>query len=245
MSDDSRPKLLTVADLASQLQLAERTILRMIHKGEIPCLRIASQWRFVPTQIEQWLHSRAVTGGESGESTGLSTLIENSPESVPLSRLTGEQFIVADLRAGTREEVLEQLVEPMAAAGIVTDSAAYLEKLLAREELMTTAIGNGVAIPHVRNPRENPVKQPVVVIGVCREGTAFASLDGDATRLFFLLAAVNEVVHLGLIARINRFLLRPGVVEGLSLAKSAREVFEILIHEDAIYQTKIREGAAK
>ena len=100
---------------------------------------------------------------------------------------------------------------------------------------MSTAVGNGVAIPHIRNPRENPVSQPVLVIGACPEGTAFGSLDGKPTYLFFLLAAENEVVHLRLVARLNQFLLQPGVIRELRSVGTSREIFDVLLREDTIY----------
>jgi PTS system nitrogen regulatory IIA component len=228
--------LLTVPELASRLQLAERTVLRMVHRGEIPCLRIASQWRFIPDQIEHWLLEQSARHGTTD--SGLSALLAANPEAVPVSRLTSHRNIISDLKPGDRRYVLEQLVEPLVDSGLISDADGYVAKLVAREEMLSTAVGSGVAIPHIRNPRENPPGDPVLVIGICREGTAFFAPDGEPTRLFFLVAAESDVVHLRLIARLNQFLLTPEVTDALLGAHDAADVMEILMKKDTMYPNR-------
>jgi nitrogen PTS system EIIA component len=235
--------LLTVSEVASRLQLAERTVLRMIHKGDIPCLRIASQWRFLPDQIDSWLQDRTTEAATVG--TGLSSLLETDPDAVPVSRLTGEHLILTGLRPGSHAEVLSQLIQPLVDAGLVNDHASYLDKLLARERMMPTAIGSGVAIPHIRNPRENSTRAPIMVIGVCPDGTDFAAPDGELTKLFFLVAADSDVTHLRLIARLNKSLLRPGIIGELCDSETPANVMAILVREDAIYTHLGKEDSAR
>ena len=233
---EKQRQLLTVSDVAALLQLADRTVLRMVHKGEIPCLRIASQWRFIPEQIEEWLAKGASVSDPDSE--GISSLIVTDPGSVPLSRLTKEDYILPDLKPGSREEVLKQLIAPLSITGVIKDPDSYLKRLIAREEMVSTAVGKGIALPHIRNPKENSVERPILVVGICRNGTTYGAPDGVPTTLFFLLLAENEVIHLRLLAEINRFLLRPAVADGLRRAASANQVIEVLLKNDTIYRRR-------
>lgn len=237
MAEHVERQLLTVSELATRLRLGERTVLKMIHKGEIPCLRIASQWRFIPDQIDEWLLAASGETRQPVEPSSLSALITTAPDSVPLSRLSEERFVVNDIQPGDIGDVLLQLAKPLANAGFIDDLEGYAAKLLDRESMVATAVGKGFAIPHLRNPRDNPAREPVLIIGICPEGTEFNSLDGKPTRVFFLVVAENEVIHLRLLARLSRFLLKTGVVDELSSARTPREVVEVLMREDHIYRT--------
>ena len=222
--------LLTLAEVASFLKIAEKTVLRMIHKGQIPCVKIATQWRFVPSQIQQWLSSGGslVDRADAGRDE-LGLAIEHGNERIPISRLTDEGLIITGIAPGSRRGILEQLVSPLVQRGLIEDSAGYVEKLLNREDIISTGIGNGVAVPHVRNPMENPVSRPILVLGTCSQGCDFRSVDGSTTHLFVLLLAGSEIVHLRILARINQLFMVEGVVDRLVQAGNPREVLRELI----------------
>ena len=191
--------LMTVPEVARYLKVADKTVLRMIHKGEIPCVKIGSQWRFTTGMIEDWLISKMQVLPRND----VVTIIENSSGILPMSRLTGENLILPDLKPGTKEEILGQLIVPLVENGAVKDEQAYLKKLMRREAMVSTALAKGVAFPHIRNPRENHGGRPALVIGVFREGTDFSALDGQSTYLFFLLCTDSEVVHLRVLGKLS------------------------------------------
>jgi PTS system nitrogen regulatory IIA component len=219
---------MTLAEVAVYLKLAEKTVLRMVHKGQIPCAKVASQWRFLRPMIDDWLTAKMQVVPKND----LARLIESSPDLVPLSRLLTDGLIRLDVQPGTKEQVLRQLVQPLIRTWIIDQEQPFLDKLLERERIVSTAVGKGVAIPHLRNPRENPGGGPAMVVGICRGGTDFDSLDGEKTRVFFLLCTDSEVVHLRVLAKVNRIAGKEGTMLQLTGAETVEEVLRVLIRAD-------------
>jgi PTS system nitrogen regulatory IIA component len=221
-------EVMTLSEVALYLRLAEKTVLRMVHKGQIPCAKVASQWRFLRSMIDDWLLAKMRVVPQND----LVRLIESSPEAVPLARLLKEENVVLRIRPGTKEEVLCQLVRPLLRSKFIDREKPFVDKLLQREEIVSTAISRGVAIPHLRNPEENPGGGPVLVVGICPEGTNFEAPDGENTHLFFLLSTDSEVVHLRVLAKVNRIARRKDVMTGLIGCESPAEVLRVLIRAD-------------
>lgn len=221
-------EVMTLSEVAVYLRLAEKTVLRMVHRGQIPCAKVASQWRFLRSLIDDWLIAKMRVVPQND----LARLIESSPEVIPLSRLLKAEHVVVDLWPGTREDVLRQLVQPLLRTRFIDREKPFVDKLLERERIVSTAVGRGVAIPHLRNPQENPGGGPVLVVGICRDGTDFEALDGEKTHLFFLLCSDSEVVHLRVLAKVNRIAGRKDAMARLIGAESPAEVIEILIRAD-------------
>jgi PTS system nitrogen regulatory IIA component len=216
---------MTLSEVALYLRLAEKTVLRLAHKGQIPCAKVASQWRFLRTMIDDWLIAKMRVIPQND----LVRLIETSPEVVPLSRLLKEENVVLRILPGTKEEVLRQLVQPLLRSKFIDREKPFVDKLLEREKIVSTAVGRGVAIPHLRKPEENPGGGPALVVGICREGTNFEAPDGEKTHLFFLLSTDSEVVHLRVLAKVNRIARRKEVLTGLIGSESPAEVLRVLI----------------
>jgi excisionase family DNA binding protein len=219
---------MTLAELASYLKLAKKTILRLVHRRELPSFMVASQWRFEKSVINEWI----MTGIQDMASSDLNRLVHDDTDLVPLSRFLREELIVLDVSPGTKEEILRQLVRPFTDYGIILDEKAFIEKLLQREEMVPTAIVGKVALPHIRNPRENPSGGPYLVLGICREGTDFNSLDGMPTHLFFLLSTDSEIAHLRLMATITLMLRKKNLIyELLTVSNALQAISLILKHE--------------
>jgi PTS system nitrogen regulatory IIA component len=221
-------EVMTLPEVAAYLRLAEKTVLRMVHKGQIPCAKVASQWRFLRSMIDDWLIAKMKVVPQND----LARLIESTPEAVPLSRLLKEENVVLDIRPGTKEQALRQLVQPLLRSKFIDREKPFVDKLLEREGIVSTAVSRGVAIPHLRNPEENPGGGPVLVVGICREGTNFESPDGEKTHLFFLLSTDSEVVHLRVLAKVNRIARRKEVMRRLIGCESPLEVLRVLIRAD-------------
>ncbi len=191
-------EVLTLAEVAQYLRIAEKTVLRMIARNEIPCVKVANQWRFLKTVIDDWLLARMNVVPQDD----LAAVLSNPEGIIPLKRLINENLVVP-LKPGTKEEVLSQLVEPLVKLELVTEPQDFLRKLLLREKITSTALGRGMAIPHLRHPRENPGSGAHLVMGLCPEGTDFKSHDGQKTHVFFLLLSDSETLHLRVIAKLN------------------------------------------
>jgi fructose-specific phosphotransferase system IIA component len=117
--------------------------------------------------------------------------------------LSGHSVIVG-LKGQTKREILEEIVEAVDESKI-SDRAKVLEAVLQREEIMSTGIGHGIAIPHGKSEY---VTELGGVLGLKKEGVDFDSLDGKPTHIFFLLVSPMDVSgpHIKALARISRLL---------------------------------------
>jgi PTS system nitrogen regulatory IIA component len=220
--------IMTLGEVASYLRVSEKTVLRMIRNSGIPCAKVAGQWRFIRTVIDDWLLSK-MRGMPHND---LGKMVKRDYDSVPLSRLIRPAFIILDLKPGMKQEVIEQLAQPFIAQRIVSDKNDFIKRLLGREKMVSTAVGRGIAIPHVRSPGDNRPGGPLLCIGICPEGTDFEALDGKATRLFFLVYTDSEVVHLRVMAKLTAILRENDVVKNIINSKSADEIVALLLQQE-------------
>jgi len=218
-------QIMTLSQVAEYLKLAEKTVLRMVHRKEIPCAKVGSQWRFVRAMIDDWLVSKMQVVPRND----LAVLAEQDHAMLPISRLVRPEHVVLDIEPGTKEDVLAQLVRPLMEQGELPKDHSFLEGLIRRERIVSTAIGNGVALPHLRNPSENPIPGPALLMGICPKGTDFEAADGEQTYLLFLLSTDSEVVHLRLMAKLTSLLQDATLVRQLRDAKSPDEAIGALI----------------
>jgi PTS system nitrogen regulatory IIA component len=219
-------EIMTLSEVAAYLKLAEKTVLRMAHKGEIPCAKIASQWRFLKPMIDNWLLSKMKCFNRENELGSI--LIEEDRAFIPVTRLLHQAFVVCGLKSGSKKDVLKQLIQPLLEARIISEGEGYLNKLLAREQLLSTALGKGIAIPHIRNPKENPPGITLIVVGICKEGTDFGSLDDKATNLFFLLCTDSVKLHLRILVQLNRIINDDALVQKLLKVPDEQSVVELI-----------------
>jgi len=112
-----------------------------------------------------------------------------------LHSLLDEDLIVLRLGARDRDGVLSELAATLESRHKALAGEGLLEKLLKREEMGTTAIGQGVAIPHCRTKK---LKSPVLLLGLSKEGIAFESVDGKPAHVFFLLISPGDNPNAGL-----------------------------------------------
>lgn len=138
--------------------------------------------------------------------------------------------VLPDLKSRTKKEVLEELVAPVAhLAGIDRDDLVRV--LLERERLGSTGIGGGIGIPH---GKLKGIQDLVIGFGLSRQGVDFESLDGQPTRIFFLLVTPENStgLHLKLLARISRILKNEVFREKLLHAADRDEILTAIREED-------------
>ena len=142
--------------------------------------------------------------------------------------------IVPEMRATSKPEALQELAGTLAELHPSIDKPHLVEVLLEREELGSTAIGEGIAIPHGKLPGMNTV---VAAFGRSSRGVDFDSLDGSPTRLFFLLVAPEDSagIHLKALARISRLLKDREFRERLFAGTTREALFATIRDEDQKY----------
>ena len=141
--------------------------------------------------------------------------------------------VSSDLKSTTKPDVIAELVDLLISAGSIDKKhrKKILEVLMAREALGSTAIGQGIAIPHGKC---DCIKKLVGCLGVSRKGIKFDSLDGEPAYIFFLLIAPVDSAgpHLKALARISRLLKDKYIRESLKTAKDDKSIVTIVQHED-------------
>ena len=223
--------LMTLPDVARYLKVSEKTVFRLVQNGSLPAVKVSNQWRFLPETLDAWLRTQM-----QGTPRPAVLPAAVSPRDIPLTRIIAPEHILPDVQPGDKRFVLEQLLAPLARDGLVADPEAYLRELLRREEIVSTAIGHGVACPHIRHPGALPAARTCAVIGRCPQGADFAALDGAPTYLFALPCTASEEQHLPLMARLLRLFRAPGMLDALQQARSAADLLRILVAADAEQQ---------
>ena len=141
--------------------------------------------------------------------------------------------ISADLQATTKESVIEELVDILIESGSIErrHKPKVVEVLMAREALGSTAIGQGIAIPHGKC---DSVKKLVGCLAISKKGINFDSLDGEPAHIFFLLVAPVDSAgpHLKALARISRLLKDKFVRDSLKSVKDEKALLKIIQQED-------------
>lgn len=141
------------------------------------------------------------------------------------------QSIIPDLAGQDKSAVLDELAEKFPAADAALNPKRVLDVLAEREKISTTAIGDGVAIPHGKLAG---VDRVYAVFARSKTGVDFSSLDGEPTHLFFALIAPEDGAadHLKALARISRLLKETAFRSQLLRAQSGEELFSIISSED-------------
>ena len=219
-------KIMTLSEMADYLRIAKRSLLRMAQRGDLPATKVARQWRVMRSVIDDWLISRM----KALPDRELETLIKSDKLPLPLSALLRPGLVRLDIENSDKEEVLELLTELLVREKLLEeDATSFRKKLKQREEMVSTAIFPGIAIPHFRKPEECPVAEPRIVVGISRTGVDFNSLDGQPTYLFFLICANQVILHLKIIAELALVFRRPDLVEKLKNSRDPHQVLEILL----------------
>ncbi|WP_294064146.1 fructose-specific PTS transporter subunit EIIC [uncultured Fusobacterium sp.] len=147
------------------------------------------------------------------------------------SNLFSENCINLNLKGSTKSEIIDELVEMLNAAGKLNDKEEYKKQILKRESQSSTGLEEGIAIPHAKTVA---VKIPSIAFGISKNGVDYESLDGEPSKLFFMIAAPANAsdTHIEILSKLTTMLLDDEVREKLLEVKNPQEVIEILSLED-------------
>ncbi len=226
-SHQAPASLMTLSEVAGYLKVAEKTVSRMLHRGEIPAVKIANQWRFSRDTLNDWLMS----GMRSAPVETLDALRADSPVPRSLSRLLPDGGVLAGLSPEPLAVLFQRLSAPLVAAGIIADAESQVRQLLAREALLTTAVGEGIALPHTREPSALPGRFGLVV-GLVPDGIDFGAPDGRPVTILVLLCADTVAHHLEMMVQVALALRDEAVVSALREARGPADGLAALIAHD-------------
>src|SRR3989338_5910117 len=148
-----------------------------------------------------------------------------------ISETLDKRAIKIGLNATAKEDVLKELVDVLAQVENIGDAKGILKALIERENLGSTGIGQGIAIPHGKTDK---VTRLVAVLGISKSGVNFDALDGEPVYIFFLLVAPKATAgpHLKALAQISRLLRDTYFCELIRKCKTEEEVFNLLKTEE-------------
>ncbi|HFU4463569.1 TPA: fructose-specific PTS transporter subunit EIIC [Streptococcus suis] len=137
-----------------------------------------------------------------------------------------KDVMLLDLQATSKEAVIDEMIASLVDKGYVTDFDAFKTGILNREAQTTTGLGDGIAMPHAKNAA---VKEATVLFAKSNKGVDYASLDGQPTDLFFMIAAPEGAndTHLAALAELSKYLMKPGFADRLRVATSPEEVIAV------------------
>ncbi len=212
MMDDD---ILTIEEVAKYLRVSERTVYDWAQKGEIPAGKIGTVWRFKKSDIEKWVNDRLSTNKTDSHSVQIENII--SPDRILF------------LNYSTKRDAILALADNLANAPQIKNRQELATEILKREDLMSTAIGRGIAIPHVRL---SSVTDLVVSVGISHTDIIdFQTLDDQPVRLIFMIAAAynQHAYYLQTLSFFSAKLKNQELRQSLLVAKSAQEAYSLLL----------------
>jgi PTS system nitrogen regulatory IIA component len=187
---------LSVREAAGLMNVSERTLQRWIRQSQLPAYKVNDQYRFNRAELLEWATAQGIT--VSAEIFAEPQGQASAPSLAGALRAGGIHYGIG---GGDKATVLKGAIEAMPLPADV-DRAFLLSVLLAREDLGSTAVGDGIAIPHVRNPIVMHIPTPMIALCFLTTPIDFGALDGKPVHVLFTLVSPTVSAHLSLLSRL-------------------------------------------
>ena len=215
MQDD----ILTIEEVASYLRVSDRTVYDWAQKGEIPAGKIGTVWRFKKSEVEKWVNERLSSGPSS----------KKLVEEVQIKNILSPDRVVF-INQSSKRDALVELSNVLASAPQVKNGSELLSEILKREELMSTGIGRGIAIPHVSL---SSVTDLVVAVGVCKSNLEdFQTIDDVPVNILIMIAAAynQHSYYLKTLSHFSSKLKNTELRDAITKASTPREVYDLIVN---------------
>jgi PTS system fructose-specific IIC component len=162
-----------------------------------------------------------------------------------LTEVMGEDLVIVELKSKEKEDAIREMALRLKQTGIIKDENAFIGAIIDREKIESTAVGEGIAIPHARS---DTVDGLAVVFARCEEGIDFGALGGKPVRLMFMIACAPEITkgYLQILARIARLCKNGKMKDALMKARDCKEVMGLIKSFDAgsgtLEEVKLKKG---
>ena len=213
--------ILTIEEVAKYLRVSERTVYDWAQKGEIPAGKIGTVWRFKKNDSERWVNERLSSNSR-----------ENAANQIVQIRNILSPDRVIFINQSTKRDALVELSQNLSTAPQVKFPQELETEIIKREELMSTAIGRGIAIPHVRL---SSVTDLVMSVGICKNDIIdFQSIDESPVRILIMIAAAynQHTYYLQTLSFLSSKLKEKELRDALLDAKSSLEAYELLTKDE-------------
>lgn len=212
---------LNLRQVSSYFGVNESTLRRWIAQRALPAHQAGDRLYFNPVELWEW----AAEAGVQVSRALLEDARRSDEEVPPLAALLREGGIFHDVEGDSKHKVLEAFVERLPLPP-EQDRHFLLDVLEAREALGSTGIGDGIAIPHVRNPIVLQVERPFVTLCLLRHPVDFAAVDGKPVHALFMVVSPTVPMHLRILARLAFTLRDPTLRQMLRDGAGASDLLE-------------------
>lgn len=225
------PDLLSPKQLAEYLQLSQRTVYRLLERGDLPAVRVGGQWRFRKAAVDEWLDVNM----QRLDADSLEALEgdEEAGQRIPhIADLLSPANARLEVPAGSRDAVIRAFVGRVRFPEPVSPDLVC-ERVIEREHMCSTAVSGGAALLHTARSRPRVLHaHDLVAIGRVESPVEFGALDGSLTDTLILLLGRSERDQLALLAKLTRLCQEPGFLAGLREAPAAEQVI-VLVRDTA------------
>ena len=217
-------ELISIKEAAEYLKVSESVVNELIKSGVVKGQGSGKSAKVFKVYIDEWL----------------SKLNAKEEENLALQRIICHfqdyfkpENILMDVNADNKYEAIATLSKKARDLKIVKDHRWLYEVVVAREELVSTAVGKGVAMLHPRHMHPTKIKTPTILFGRSTEGIEFDAPDDQPVNLFFLLLLHNDKQHLFSLSFITKFLMHDENIKHLIDATDAESVYKAIATFDA------------
>ena len=217
-------EIMTIEEVATYLRVSERTVYDWAQKGQLPGGKLGTTWRFKRSDIEGWVNRRISNPSESSVSSATEGM---------LSRIVSPDRVIF---FDTSEKVaaLKTLCAALGTSSLIHNETELEQAIFRREELMSTGIGSGVGVPHVRL---DSVDDLVMALGIARKPlTDYSSLDEIPVQIVCMVAAggTQHPQYIRALSAISSRLKEVAVRKALISSADALSAFKIFIGEEPV-----------
>jgi nitrogen PTS system EIIA component len=212
---------LSVREVAKLMQVSEKTIYRWVSQNKLPAFKFNEQYRFNRAEILEWAtRQRINVSAEVFRDPG------RGNDKIPgLSDALKAGGIHYRIGGADKDSVLKAAIEIIPLPEEV-DKTFLLQVLLARESLGSTGVGDGIAIPHVRNPIVLHVPRPLIALCFLDRAIEFGALDGKPVHTIFVMVSPTTSAHLNLLSKLAFALRQPAFAAVIGRQGTREEIIE-------------------
>ena len=212
-----KPEIMTAQEVAEFLRVSERTVYDWATSGTIPAGKLGTTWRFKRSEVEKWVDEQLSPPSKKN--------VTFSP--ISLRKILNPQNI-SIIQTKNKDAALLSIIDNLESTGAITDKEAVIEGIFQREKLMSTGIGLGIGIPHIRM---EGITDLIMAVGLSTEDIInYESLDGNPVRIIFMiLAGKNQhALHVKTMAAISSRLKNPLLRERLIRSSDTVAIHSLL-----------------
>ncbi len=225
-------EIMDTAQVARYLHMDQRKVHKLASRGKLPCQKRREGYVFRKIEIDHWVEGHIHTLAperlaqiESGVVShhGLET------EGLFLGKMIPAGGLAVPLTSRTAGSVIRDLLDLADKSDLIYSRDELLSEIRQREDLCSTAMLPGIAMPHPRHHAPYDIAESFVVAGRCDKGIPYGAPDGSLTRLFFLICCKDDRTHLHVLARLSQILHSSETRENL-LTVEDEEEFRSILH---------------